>query len=244
MHRDLAALSLALVLVLSGCSTGPAGPTTAGADTVTPTPSPDETPTGTTTVTAASPPEPDPVPTASTESDIAAGTPLSDTATPGAVRYTDLSPRARDAFDAARTGTVVFGPRTRYLDGVDFGWAVRDAFEAPGGDTRYVVRNGTRYAAVLAVGSGVAQYGIEAERVDDDAVESPVMEHQNLPANVSDEVRWAVENGSYTTVWGKWHSLPRPLELERQYVRYEGAVYELSYVAADARLVELRVWPA
>jgi hypothetical protein len=241
VRRDLTAL--ALVLVLSGCSTGPAGPTTGGADTVTPTPSPDEMPTGA-PVTAASTPEPDPVPTTSTESDIAAGTPLSDTGAPGAVRYTDLSPRAQRAFDAARKGPIVLGPRTRYLDGVDFGWAVRDAFEAPGGDTRYVVRNGTRYAAVLAVGSGVAQYDIEAERVDADAVEGPVMEHENLPANVSAEVRWAVENGSYTTEWGKWHSLPRPLELGRQYVRYEGAVYELSYVAGDARLVELRVQPA
>lgn len=171
----------------------------------------------------------DPTPTNTTPADATAD---------NTVPYADLSPEAQRAFDAARNETVVLGPDSPSVD-ADFDWSVTDAFFVSTGESRYVRKNDTYYEVTLSGAGGVATYDITAERADD-ANESAVVAYESLPPKVSDEVRWAIENGSYRTPYGQWASLPASLR-PGEYVRYEGTVYAMTYGVGDAQLAELRV---
>jgi hypothetical protein len=58
-----------------------------------------------------------------------------------------------------------------------------------------------------------------------------VIGFQDLPANVSDEVRRAIVNGTYTVPAGKWNSLPDPLPI--RYIQFDDETYVMSYAVGD-----------
>lgn len=179
----------------------------------------------------------DPTATPTATAPLTSTTPADATAE-NTVAYRDLSTDAQRAFDAARNGTVVLGPDSPYVD-ADFDWSLRERFYVAPNELRYVRRDGTYYETSLSAGSGVAMYDIQAKRADDTSGDE-VIAYESLPARVSDEVRWAIENGSYQTPWGQWASLPESLD-PGESVRYEGTVYRMTYGVGDARLFELRV---
>jgi hypothetical protein len=61
-----------------------------------------------------------------------------------------------------------------------------------------------------------------------------------LPERVRDEVRSAVENGSYRTPMGEWNSLPDSLD-DTDYVRYENKTYRPVYTVGDFWAYGLRL---
>ena len=195
-------ISLALLLVLAGCSAPVGGPT----DTATPDP------TGTPTTPA-------------------------DATAANTVDYGNLSTEARAAFEAALDDSARFAPDSPYLANDTYDVAAADVFS----DHAFVRRDGTYYAVSLEHDGYVASYHIQATSatVSRDA---PVVALGNLSADVRDEVRSAIENGSHSVPPGKWSSLPPALE-DLEFVRYGGETYRLSAIHGDIPTFELTVRP-
>lgn len=210
--------ALLLIVATAGCL-GPAGPATPDAGpAATPTDTQtDGTPTDTPTDGT---PTPTPSPPPGTTTDPAP----SDANT---VAYADLSPAAQAAFDAARDGEARFLPDSEYVDGE---FHDPDAL-GPFRQHEYVSKNGTTYALSVHQGTLYASYGIDAAPASpgDDA---SVVAYENLSANVSTEVRRAIENGSHHVPLGKWDSYPEELG-NVDYVSYEDETYRLSRVVGD-----------
>lgn len=204
------------VVAACGCIApgGPsAGSPTGATETPTPTPT-DSTSTGTPTV--ADPP-----------ADARDGT---------TVEYGDLTATQQAAFDAALGGEARFVPNTSYVDG-EFHFEDADPFRSH----RYVRKNGTYYEIDRSSGELYASYGIDATvgtpGPDENAT---VVDVGNLSADVRDEVRWAIENGTHSVPAGKWQSLPVELQ-DTRYVRYEDEVYRLGYAVGDSWALVLTV---
>lgn len=225
--RGIRPLSLSLLLALAllgGCLAAPS-----------PTGESTDEPTGVTTQT----PTQTPIPVDSSTTP-PGETPLPGTTTPDgsngeAIDYAELPAESQAAFDDALDGTVSFVPDSPYVDGehtVD----AANSFN----DYDFVRKNGTRYSIDLSMdGELYATYGIDSEPVDT-APNETAIRVSNLSADVRDEVRWAVENGSHTIPAGKWDSLPAELG-DIEYVRYEGETYSLSYMVGDYWALRLTV---
>lgn len=207
-------LLCAVLLVFAGCLGPGAGPVGTESPTDAPTPTPTASPT----------PVESPTPTTSP--------PPATTAEPGptdanTVAYDALSPDARDAFDAAREGEARFLPDSPYVDGEFHDPDALGQFR----DHGYVETNGTVYELSLHQGALYASYSIHADR-ESPGENASVVAFDDLDANVSAQVRSAVENGSHHVPLGKWDSL-HPALRDVEYVRYEGESYRLSYAVGD-----------
>lgn len=151
------------------------------------------------------------------------------------VAYGNLSAEARSAFDAAVDGSARFAPDSPYVEGEAYDVAAADVF----GDHGYVTRDGTYYAVSLEPDGYVASYHIQAANatVGGNASVAPLGE---LSADVRDEVRSAIENGTHSVPPGKWNTLPAALS-DHEFVRYEGETYHLAVVHGDHPTYELSV---
>jgi len=151
------------------------------------------------------------------------------------VDYDDLSPEARAAFEAALDDGARFAPDSPYLGNETYDVAAADVFD----EHAYVERDDTYYAVSLEHGGYVASYHVRADAatVGGDA---RVVALDNLSADVRDEVRSAIENGSHSVPPGKWRSLPPALE-DHEFVRYENETYRLSAIHGDIPTYELTV---
>ena len=151
------------------------------------------------------------------------------------VAYGDLSSEARAAFDAALDGGARFAPDSPYVEGEAFDVNAADVF----GDNAYVVREGTYYAVSLEPDGYVASYHVRADSATVGGNAS-VVALENVSAEVRDEIRSAVENGSHSVPPGKWSSLPPALE-DHEFVRHGGTTYHLSVLHGDYPTYELAV---
>lgn len=206
MRRLLCVLA---VVALAGCLTGPAG---------TPTDVTDRSPTDAPSLTDSPTPTVSPTPATGTES-----TPTD----ANTVDYAALSSESQAAFDAAIDGEARFLPDSEYVESE---YRDPDALD-PFRDHEFVSRNGTTYDLSSHQGDLYASYTIYADPASP-GENASVVAYENLSANVSTEVRRAVENGSYHAPLGKWDSLPEELG-NASYVRYEGETYETSYAVGD-----------
>lgn len=202
-------LTVALLLLLAGCTTAGGGGTPAGTD-VTHTPVP----------TASATPSHD-TPTDATEANT--------------IAYADLSPAERRAFDAAVADGAEFFEESRHVEGDYLDPAVADVFERH----EYIRKDGSYYRLSVQFGALYASYGIRTTEGQPSGTDT-VVAYENLSARTREPVRWAIENGSYTTPLGKWSSLPDDLD-GVEYVRYSGTHYRLSVVVGDAWV---QVWTA
>lgn len=199
-------LAVVALLATAGCI-GSGGPVTDGEPSTasaSPTQTPESTPSST--------PSPTPPPTSAAGDDT--------------IRYEELNADQRAAFDAAREGEVTFAPDSPHVEARFHAQDVGPFYEYD-----YVRWNGTDYRISLTSGRLYAQYGIEATRTD--GTEGlTVVALENLTADVRDEVRAAVEDGSHTVPYGKWDSLPEELQTVDA-VREGDEVYALTYVVGD-----------
>lgn len=151
------------------------------------------------------------------------------------VDYADLPPRSQRAFDAALEDTARFAPESPAVESDYFAERAADPFY----DHRYVRRSGTYYEVSLQPGRLLASYHIHASLATPDGDETAVA-YGNLSDDVSDEVRGAIENGSYDVPMGRWSAIPEELR-DVDLVRYRGERYRLHYVVGDYRVLELSV---
>ncbi len=197
-------LAALFVVLVAGC-VGP-GTGVGGTPTASPTDMPTPTPTA----------SPEPVTTT-----------VPDPTDGNTVDYANLSADAKAAFDAARDGEARFLPDSPHVEGDYFDPTALDEFR----DHEYVERNGTTYALSIHSGELYASYTIYADPASP-GENASVVAHENLSANVSAQVRSAVENGSHDVPLGKWQSL-HPDLADVEYVRYGGDTYRLSYAVGD-----------
>lgn len=171
---------------------------------------------------------PEPTPTPSTPTEATAE---------NTVAYGNLSAEARAAFDAALNDSARFGPDSPYMADEMFDVAAAEVF----GDHAFVRRQDTFYAVTLQTEGYVASYHIRAANatVSENA---SVVAFENVSADLRDEVRSAIENGSHSEPPGKWDSVPPALE-DYEFVRYEGETYHLSVLHGDHPTFELMVTP-
>ncbi|WP_436932188.1 hypothetical protein [Halosimplex halobium] len=237
MERTRLLAVLIALVAAGGCLAAPGpGEGATPTDSVDPTDTPAETPTAT---LADSSPGETPDSPASTETPTPA--PPSASATPSeptdgnTVDYAALAPASQAAFDDALDGEVSFVPDSPYVEG-------NHTIEAAGPFRGHAfVRKDDRLYRVDTATDGrlYASYGIYADPASPDE-NATVTAYGNLSASVRDEVRWAVENGSYGVPMGKWDSLPGELQ-ETSRVRYDGETYRLSYAVGDYWAETLRV---
>jgi hypothetical protein len=122
---------------------------------------------------------------------------------------------------------VRFVPNTSYVDESEgFAYDLVEPFRT----YTFVRYDGRYYRPSLNQGRLYASYLIEAAEGAVGPNES-VLELEDLPGSVRDEVRQAIVEGNYTAPAGKWDSLPGPLPT--RYVRYENETYVLSYAVGD-----------
>ncbi|QLH83112.1 hypothetical protein [Halosimplex pelagicum] len=231
MERTRLIVALVALAALGGCLAAP-GP----GDGATPTDSmdPSDTPaTATPTDTPTDEPAtgtPDSTPATDTPTAAPPSGSPTPTATPAdgnTVDYSELSPASQAAFDDALDGEISFVPDSPYVEGTH---TVEAA--GPFRDHAFVRKDGQRYRIDIAMdGRLYASYAIYADRASP-GENATVTAHANLSAEVRDEVRWAVENGSYGVPMGKWDSLPTELG-DTTYVRYDGETYRMSYAVGD-----------
>ncbi|QLH78082.1 hypothetical protein HZS55_12560 [Halosimplex rubrum] len=143
------------------------------------------------------------------------------------VDYSDLASDSQAAFDDALDGRISFVPDSPYVEGTH---TVEAA--GPFRDHAFVRKGGQHYRIDIAMdGRLYASYAIYADRASP-GENASVTAYANLSAEVRDEVRWAVENGSHGVPTGKWDSLPTELG-DTTYVRYDGETYRMSYAVGD-----------
>lgn len=215
--RTTALVGLVLLVALAGCLGASGGGQPADAPTDTPTTTsapPDDTTTEPPGDATTTPPD---------------GTTTGEEPTAGdTVAYGDLSSRQQAAFEAAIDGEVRFVPDTPYVnDSEGYDIAIVDSFK----QHDYVRYEGERYRLSFRSGRLYAQYGIQATAGDPGEGDA-VTALADLPEDVRDEVRTAIEEGDYHAPAGKWDSLPEPLA-ETGYVRSDGETYRMSYVVGD-----------
>ncbi|QPV63359.1 hypothetical protein I7X12_01610 [Halosimplex litoreum] len=220
--------ALVALAAVGGClaAPGPGGdgatPTASATPTATPTGTPDSSP-STATPTAAPPnasPTPNPTPTDG-----------------NTVDYAELPPDSQAAFDDALDGQISFVPDSPYVEG-------NHTTEAAGPfrDHAFVRKDGQRYRIAVAMdGPLYASYSIYADPASP-GENASVTAYANLSADVREEVRWAVENGSHDVPTGKWDSLPQELG-DTTYVRYDDATYRMSYAVGDYWAERMTVEP-
>lgn len=216
MRRSITVLSIALLVVLTAGCTGPAH-------------GPAENPTNASTPTDSPTPTTSPEPVTTTVPDPTDG---------NTVDHANLSADAKAAFDAARGGEAKFLPDSPHVEGDYFDPDVLDEFR----DYEYVEQNGTTYALSTHSGELYASYSIFADPASP-GENASVVAHENLSANVSAQVRSAIENGSHDVPLGKWQSL-HPDLADVEYVRYEGETYRLDYAVGDYWVQVLTAEPA
>lgn len=210
-------VALLAVLVVAGC-VGPSGPVT-GTDG----PAADSATHQATTTTATEAQSP---------------TAPADGTDANTVAYENLDEHQQAAADAAIEREIQFVPDSPYVsEDEGFRYALIDPFE----NNEYVVKNGSYYGIELRQMTGdlYASYEISATPSEPGPNET-VRPLSDLPADVRDEVRWAVENGSHYVPTGKWYSLPESLQ-ETDYVRYENETYSLGYTVGDFWASEMRL---
>ena len=145
------------------------------------------------------------------------------------VAYENLTDHQQAAFRAAMDGEAKFVPNTSHVDDSEGFWMDQiGPFRA----NEYVRYRGEYYRLEFSSGELYAQYGIDASAGFPDA-EEDVVPLSELPPNVREEVRQAIETGHHTVPFGKWRSLPTPLH-ETEYVRYENQTYSLAYAVGDS----------
>jgi hypothetical protein len=143
------------------------------------------------------------------------------------INYSTLPPASQAAFDDALDSEISFVPDSPYVDG-------NHTIEAAGPfrGHAFVPKGGHLYRIDMAMdGRLYASYSIYAEQISPEG-NTTATACGNLSTEVRDEVRWAVENGSYGVPMGKWDSLPGELQ-ETSHVRYDGETYRLSYAVGD-----------
>jgi|GEM_PF-1662802 hypothetical protein len=219
MHEAVGPVALAALLLLAGCGGGVDTGGPAAGDR--PTPSPTEN--GTTTQAA--------TPTQS-------GTPTASPVDSSRVlSYTALNDAQQSAVRTAMDGEATFVPNSSYIND-SAGYVAEDT---PFRLHDYVRYDGSLYRIHLRSGKPYAAYGIQASAASPGENDT-TLAFETLPADVKDEVRTAITDGSYGAPWGKWGSLPDPLgEEATQYVRYENQTYEMEYVVGDTRAAVLRL---
>jgi len=231
MDRTRLIVTFVALAALGGCLAAP-GP---GGDGATPTDSmdPSDAPaTGTSVGTPASSPAtgtPDsPSPTDTPTPDPPSASPTASEPTTGnTIDYSELPPASQAAFDDALDGQISFVPDSPYVEGDHTTEAA-----GPFRDHAFVRTDGQHYRIDIAMdGRLYASYSIYADRASP-GENASVTAYANLSAEVRDEVRWAVENGSYDVPTGKWDSLPTELG-NTSYVRYDGETYRTSYAVGD-----------
>lgn len=153
------------------------------------------------------------------------------------VSYANLSAEAQTAFEAALDGTARFAPDSAYIEGDTFDVDAAEVF----GDHAFVRRGDTYYAVTLQHDGYVASYHVRAANatVSENA---SVVAFEDLDAEIRDEVRSAIENGSHSVPPGKWRSPPAALE-DVEFVLYESETYHLSVLHGDHPTFELTVTP-
>jgi hypothetical protein len=221
--------ALVALAAVGGCLAAP-GP----GDGATPTDplDPTDTPTGTPTATPTdSPATGTPGSTPSTDAPTEAPPSVSPTPnepTDGnTVDYSELPSGSQAAFDDALDRRISFVPDSPYVEG-------NHTTEAAGPfrDHAFVRKDDQRYRIDIAMdGRLYASYSIYADRASP-GENASVTAYATLSAEVRDEVRWAVENGSHDVPTGKWDSLPTELG-DTTYVRYDDETYRTSYAVGD-----------
>lgn len=241
MERTRLIAALVALAAVGGClaapgpgdgatPTGSVGPTDAPA-----TDTPTETPTDSSATGTA-----DSIPTTATPTEAppnGSPTPSVTPADGNTVDYSELPPASRAAFDDALDGRISFVPDSPHVEGNHTAEAAK-----PFGDPDFVRKDGRLYRIDAAMdGQLYASYSIYADR-DSPGENASVTAYANLSAEVSDEVRWAVENGSHDVPTGKWDSLPQELG-DTTYVRYDNETYRMSYAVGDYWAVTMTVDP-
>lgn len=219
MRKPVGTVALAALLLLAGCGggVGSGGPETE--QTPTPLSTDNGTATESATPTQSTTPTPSPVDSSRVLS------------------YTALTDEQQSAVRTAIDGEATFVPNSSYIDD-SAGYVAEDT---PFRLHDYVRYDGSLYRIHLRSGKAYAAYGIQASAASP-GENGTILAFENLPAEVKDEVRTAITEGSYGAPWGKWGSLPDPLgDGETQYVRYENQTYEMAYVTGDARAAVLRL---
>ena len=215
VHR----LLIALLIVFAGCAAAPGGEVpdrTSGPGESPPTTSESVTSSSATSAT----PSPG-VPADATEANT--------------VEYAELSPVQRRVFDAAAADGAKFFAETRYVESDYPDLAVAEPFETHD----YVRKDGTFYRLSSRTGDVLASYGIQATE-GPPSENDTVVAYANLSERTREPVRRAIENGSYSTPFGKWSTVPGDLS-RAEYVRYSGTHYWISVVVGDAWV---QVWTA
>ncbi|WP_435117692.1 hypothetical protein [Halolamina sp. C58] len=145
------------------------------------------------------------------------------------VAYEDLNDQQRAAFRDAIDGEASFVPNTSYVnDSAGYDFEHVDPFR----EYEYVRYEGERYRIATHPGELYASYQIRTS-VGSPGENATVVALESLPERVRDEVRTAITEGEYYAPYGKWGSLPEPLQ-DVEYVRYENETYETGYVVGDA----------
>lgn len=204
--RAITAVGLALLVALAGC--GAVGGGDGGAE---PTATPTETP---------------PTGDGSSGDETTSDTPMG--TGPNTVAFADLNERQQAAFEAALDGEARFVPNTSYVAASEgFRYDQIGPFEAHD----FVRYEGERYRLEFTQGPLYAQYRIDTS-LGDPGEDDTVVAVGDLPGEVRDEVRTAIEEGEYFAPAGKWDSLPEPLH-DTDYVRYDGETYAMGYTVGD-----------
>lgn len=150
------------------------------------------------------------------------------------IAFANLSATERAAFRDAIDGEVVFTPNASYPDysRPTHEYAARYAFEYH----RYVRYEGRYYRIELEDrGPGPMAHTIEMGEVDP-APNDTAITFEDVPANLREEVRTAVESGSYRSPAGRWGGVPgvfARLSADDRHLRYENGTYTVTSITTS-----------
>lgn len=155
--------------------------------------------------------------------------PTSTVESPKVVEYSELSSGQQAAFKDAIQDESRFVPDSPYInDSAGYANVDSDPFRKHD----YVRYEGELYRISLTPGDLYAAYTIRAS-VGSPGDDDTVVTLEGLPADIQDEVKTALTDGEYYAPFGKWDTLPEPLQ-DADYVRYENQTYEMNYIVGDA----------